>query len=88
MSALTTGVYENLEGIEGTALAVLENCAQSVVQFSADAAPGLVSAVYAVLTNVLPNRWRAHYREVLAPPLELRRVSSAYRVSFAFCSAF
>jgi len=37
---------------------------------------------------VLPNRWREHYREVLAPPLELRRVSSAYRVSFAFFSAF
>ena len=88
MSALTTGVYEDLKGIEELALTVLENCCQSVVQFSPDADPGLVCAVYAVLTNVLPNRWRQHYREVLAPPLELRRVSSAYRVSFAFFSAF
>jgi hypothetical protein len=75
LSALTTGVYENLERIEKTALTVLENCSESVVQFSPDDAPGLVCAVYAVLTNVLPNRWREHYREVLAPPLELRRVS-------------
>jgi hypothetical protein len=77
MLGLTTGVYEKLQDIEDIALTVLECGAESVVTLPAGASPGLEGAVYAVLTNVLPNRWRAHYREVLAPPLELRWVSIA-----------
>ena len=91
MLDLTTGVYENRQDIEGLALTILEESAEAVVKFSDDASPNLQGAVYAVLTNVLPNRWRAHYLEVLcASP----RVSFGCRVrvvcpapSLAYCSA-
>ena len=77
MLGLTTGVYEKREDIEGLALTILEESVEAVVKFSADASPNLQGAVYAVLTNVLPNRWRAHYLQVLcASP----RVSFGCRV--------
>jgi hypothetical protein len=77
MLGLTTGLYENRQDLEGLALTILEDSAEAVVKFSDDASPNLQGAVYAVLTNVLPNRWRAHYREVLcATP----RVSLGCRV--------
>ena len=77
MLGLTTGVYEHREDIEGLALTILEESAEAVVKFSEDASLNLQGAVYAVLTNVLPNRWREHYLEVLcATP----RVSFGCRV--------
>ena len=84
MCDLTSGIYEKLDDIEGLALNILENSVESVVVFPQDSSDALIAAVYAVLMEVLPNRWRLRYREVLAPPLPLRWVVSAYRVPGRF----
>ena len=84
MCDLTSGIYEKIEDIEGLALNILENSVESVVEFPSGSSDALIAAVYAVLTEALPNRWRLRYREVLAPPLPLRWVASAYRVPGRF----
>ena len=70
MLDLTTGRYEDWADVQG-ALAILEESPQVFLGrdgvFPDDASEGLKGAVYHVMSSVLPNRWRAVFRQVLAP---------------------